>query len=205
MIDLPRIPPDRARRWALYAAARPVFERVGFRNSTVAELAWAAGLRPASLYHYFPSKAAFALFPLSSENGLCAAWHAHAASLPPNPPLRLDALLNHLGGHMDSIGLALSLAAEMSDDRQVASVVRATVEQARKDFRTLAESLAPSLEPRRADDLFQAVATLAAGRVPGINREPAALRRQLADLARGWLASLGSGPAPTRQESREPA
>jgi len=72
IVEIPRIAPDRARRWALYAAARPVFERVGFRGSTVAELASAAGLRPASLYHYFPSKTALALFPLSEESGLCA-------------------------------------------------------------------------------------------------------------------------------------
>jgi AcrR family transcriptional regulator len=189
-MEIPGIAPDRARRWELYAAARPVFERAGFRNSTVAELAWAAGLRPASLYYYFPSKAAFALFPLSAGNGLCAAWHAHAAQLPVNPVVRLNALLDYTSAHMDSIGVALVLANEMADDAQVVGIAGATVAQARADFQTLAHSLDPGLQPARADDLFQAVATLATGRVPGIKREPAALRRQLDDLAHGWLASL---------------
>jgi AcrR family transcriptional regulator len=203
MIDVPRIEAARARRWELYAAARPVFERVGFRASTVAELAWAAGLRPASLYHYFTSKAAFALFPLSAENGLCAAWHAYAATLPPDPVVRLAALLDYISAHMDSIGVALSLANEMADDGQVARVARAAVAQAQGDFRLLAKSLDPDIASERADDLFQGVAVLAAGRVPGITRDPAALRRQLADVARGWLTSLGTGAAVNGQESRD--
>lgn len=204
-IDAPRIAPDRARRWELYAAAGPVFASAGYRDATVAALAWAAGLRPASLYHYFPSKAAFALFPLSAGNGLCEAWHAHATRLPADPVVRLGALLDYISAHMDSIGLALTLANEMADDRQVAGIARATVTQARGDFRLLAETLDPGLERERADDLFQAVATLAAGRVPGIDRQPAALRRQLADLARGWLASRGTASGANRRGSPESA
>jgi AcrR family transcriptional regulator len=181
---------DRERRWAMFAAARPVFERSGYRNATVAELAWTSGLRPASLYHWFPSKAGFALFPLNSENGLCQAWHVRAAQLPPDPMLRLEGLLDHISRHIESIGLALKLADEMADDRAVAGAARTAVRQARDDFRALGKTLDSNLDSARADDLFQAVATMAVGQVPGIDRDPEGLRRQLNDLARGWLASV---------------
>jgi AcrR family transcriptional regulator len=188
-----RLAADRERRWAMFAAARPVFERSGYRNATVAELAWTSGLRPASLYHYFPSKAAFALFPLNSENGLCHAWHVHAAQLPPDPMLRLEGLLDHIGRHIGSIGLALKLAGEMADDRAVASAARTAVRQAQEDFRLLGKTLDSNVDSARADDLFQAVATMAVGQVPGLDRDPDALRRQLSDLARGWLSAVTAG------------
>jgi len=191
-MDVPVVAPGRAHRWALYAAAGPVFDRAGFRGSTVAELAWAAGLRPASLYHYFPSKAALALFPLSAEGGLCETWHRHAARLADDPVLRLNALMDFISAYFEPIGLAFRLVQEMSNDRMVAGHARATMAEARRDFRFIAESIYPHLDPPRADDLFQAVATLVGGRVPGIDRDRAALRRQLGDLARGWVASLGS-------------
>jgi AcrR family transcriptional regulator len=189
------MPAGQERRWAMFAAARPVFERSGYRNSTVAELAWTSQLRPASLYHYFPSKAALALFPLNSDNGLCHAWHVHAAQLPPDPMLRLEGLLDHISRHIESIGLALKLAGEMADDRAVGGAARKAVGQAREDFQLLGRTLDSDLDAARADDLFQAVATMAVGQVPGLDRDPEALRRQLNDLARGWLASVIVEPA----------
>jgi AcrR family transcriptional regulator len=189
-VEILRMAADRERGWAIFAAARPVFERSGFRKATVAELAWSSRLRPASLYHYFPSKAALALFPLSAENGLCHTWHIRAAHLPPDPTVRLDELLDYVSRHIESIGLALKLASEMSNDQTVAGAARAAVAEARRDFRELGMTLDPSLDPTRADDLFQAVASMAVGQVPGLHRNPDALRRQLGDLARGWLAAI---------------
>lgn len=189
-MDLSPVGSNVSRRWALFDAARPVFERSGFRDSTVAELAWTSRLRPASLYHYFPSKSAMALFPLTSDNGLCASWHATLPTLPPDPLTRLDALLDFVSTRIDSIGLALRLATEMSDDRTVAVTAATAIGQARRDFRSMGRSLDPRISDRRADDLFEAVATLVVGQVPGVKRESEAMRRQLADLARGWVASL---------------
>ena len=45
-----------ARRRELFALAAPVFRREGYRGATIKALAYACGLRPASLYHYFSSK-----------------------------------------------------------------------------------------------------------------------------------------------------
>ena len=61
-----------ARRWEIWYAAAPLFERHGFRSVTVDQLAYASAMSPAGLYHYFPNKAAIALFPLAHGNGLCA-------------------------------------------------------------------------------------------------------------------------------------
>jgi AcrR family transcriptional regulator len=189
-LGLPPVGSDTSRRWALFEAARPVFERSGFRDSTVAELAWASRLRPASLYHYFPSKTALALFPLTSDNGLCASWHAMLPTLPADPLARLNALLDFISSRVDSIGLALRLATEMSDDRGVAAAAGTAIGQARRDFRSMGRSLDPRISDRRADDLFESVASLVVGHVPGVERDAQTIRRQLADLARGWVASL---------------
>lgn len=46
--------PERATRKSLLAAIRPVFETQGFDGATLSQLAEAAGLGKASLYHHFP-------------------------------------------------------------------------------------------------------------------------------------------------------
>lgn len=211
MSVLPPLTSIQARRWAIFAAARPVFERIGYRESTVAELAWAAGLRPASLYHHFPSKASFALFPLSERSGLCATWHGHVVDLPDDPEVRLDALLDFVVDHLESVGLAFRLAQEMSGDSSLAAIADSTIREARRDFKSIGDTLVRNLSPERSEDLFQAIATLAVGLAPGIDRSPQRTRRQLGDLARGWLSSVrsdvsgGSSSAGTRPGSREAA
>ena len=53
-----------ARRRELYRRGAPVFRRYGYREATLKTLARACGLSIPALYRYFPSKRAFALFPL---------------------------------------------------------------------------------------------------------------------------------------------
>ena len=81
------------RRWEIWRSAAPLFEREGYRGVSIEQLAHASALSPAGLYHYFPGKAAIALFPLSHANGLCRRWHAIAAALPRDPFVRLHALI----------------------------------------------------------------------------------------------------------------
>ncbi len=60
---LPAVPaPDShvARRWEIWHASAPLFEKHGFRAVTVDQLAFASAMSPAGLYHYFPNKAAIA-------------------------------------------------------------------------------------------------------------------------------------------------
>ena len=55
-----------ARRWEIWDAVAPLFERHGFHGVTIDELAAEAGLRTADLYRHFSSKQVLALFPLFS-------------------------------------------------------------------------------------------------------------------------------------------
>jgi AcrR family transcriptional regulator len=53
------------RKMHLYVLAAPVFEAHGYRGATIKALAHACHLSPASLYHYFGSKAEMATYPLT--------------------------------------------------------------------------------------------------------------------------------------------
>ena len=55
------------KRLYLYVMAAPIFEEHGYHGATVKALAHACGLSPASLYHYFGSKAEFATYPLREQ------------------------------------------------------------------------------------------------------------------------------------------
>ena len=104
------------RRWEIWRSAAPLFEREGYRGVSIEQLAHASALSPAGLYHYFPGKAAIALFPLSHANGLCRRWHAIAAALPRDPFVRLHALIGFAVKFADPWRLALDMAGQMSAD-----------------------------------------------------------------------------------------
>ena len=71
-----------ARRWEIWEAVAPLFERHGFHGVTIDELAAEAGLRTTELYRQFSSKQVLALFPLSRSNGIYRSWVRRAA-MPP--------------------------------------------------------------------------------------------------------------------------
>jgi AcrR family transcriptional regulator len=56
------------RRHELFRLAAPVFRARGYRGTTIKALAHACHLSPAALYHYFPSKAAFATFLIDEKH-----------------------------------------------------------------------------------------------------------------------------------------
>jgi AcrR family transcriptional regulator len=60
-------PGIQGRRHELFRLAAPVFRAHGYRGSTIKALAHACHLSPAALYHYFPSKAAFATFLVDDD------------------------------------------------------------------------------------------------------------------------------------------
>ena len=71
-----------ARRWEIWDAVAPLFERHGFHGVTIDELAAEAGLRTADLYRHFSSKQVLALFPLSRSNGIYQSWVRRAGEPP---------------------------------------------------------------------------------------------------------------------------
>jgi AcrR family transcriptional regulator len=181
------------RRWELYRSAAPVFERDGFRGATVDLLSRACFMSPAGLYHYFPSKAAFALFPLTTQGGLCQAWHRVQAGLPAeaDPLFQVHAIVDFVATLEPEVRLAFRLNREMVSDGRYERAVAATVLAARADWLELARSIVPAVDEERAMDFFEGIVSImATADVPGIDRKDR-VRRHLTDLSRGWASSFG--------------
>jgi AcrR family transcriptional regulator len=185
------------RRWKLYRSAAPVFERHGFRGATVDGLARACFMSPAGLYHYFSGKAAFALFPLTTQGGLCQDWHRLQVRLPSDadPLFQVHAVIAFVTALEPDVSLAFRLSREMVSDRRYERAVATTVLEARAEWLELARSIVPTVDEDRAMDFFEGiVAIMATVDVPGINHRDR-VHRHLTDLSRGWVSSLGVGVA----------
>lgn len=174
-----------ARRYQLYVRAAPVFRKYGYRGSTLKALATACGLSIPALYRYFPSKKAFALFPLRS---LYPELHG------PPPDVTVGYPITHLAGWIEGAVaempyylLALRLAREVG--------LRDT-EQHRNDA-NLSEHIAivsdlalragPHLDQRAARELASTMINVALGpALTGVEPAPEGLRRQLRALLRGY-------------------
>src|SRR5215212_6188321 len=76
-----------------YVRAAPVWRKHGYRGTTLKALAEACGLSIPALYRYFPSKRAFALFPLAA---LYPELHA------PPPDLSIGDPAGHLAYWIDN-------------------------------------------------------------------------------------------------------
>lgn len=179
------------RRLDLYLKAAPVFRTFGYRHVTMKALAHECRLSAPALYHYFPSKLDFALFPLGEPPTsyfamlLTAAADAHA------DPLRgLRAVLETAVAQADLIALAVQLAIEAGRDEQhVLSRNRLDSLDA-----TLSDALlhcVPALGPGAQDlahTLISLVVTAGAARTP---LAPEDLWRQGGPVVRAYL--LGAG------------
>lgn len=183
-----------SRRWEIWGCAAPLFQRHGYRGVTIDQLAHAAAMSPATLYHYFPRKADIALFPLSHANGLCGRWHAISATLPDDPFMRLHALIGFAAELSDSWRLALELARQMSDHSGTAIQAARLLAEARRDFAEIAQSVDATITPPAVADLYEAFAAIVVTDLPGFDRSPASLRRRLTDAVRGWLTRRGVDP-----------
>jgi AcrR family transcriptional regulator len=182
------------RRWEIWRSAAPLFEREGYRGVSIEQVAHASALSPGGLYHYFPGKAAIALFPLSHVNGLCRRWHAIAAALPRDPFVRLHALIGFAVQFADPWRLALDLAGQMSADPLTAGPAARLLAEARRDFAEIAESVDPTITLTDVGDLYEAFVGILVTDLPGFDRSSDSLRRRLTDAVRGWLTRRGADP-----------
>lgn len=173
-----------ARRRELYARAAPVFRVHGYRGTTLKALASACGLSIPALYRYFPSKQAFALFPLVA---LYPELHG------PQPDVSLGDPAAHLSDWIEAAVMEApnyTLAA-----RLLREVVLTDDEQRRMDqslrghialLGDLARRATPHLTEAAARDLGSAMINLAlAPALTGIEPQPQALRHELRALLRG--------------------
>jgi AcrR family transcriptional regulator len=173
------------RRRELYLRAAPVFRKHGYRGATLKALASACGLSIPALYRYFPSKRAFALFPLVA---LYPELHG------PSPDLSVGDPAGHLAFWIDN---AVSEAPIYLLAARLIHEVDLTSEERRRLDANLTEHIAvvgdlvrraaPQLSEGTARDLVSTMINLAFGpAVTGIEAEPENLRRELRSLLRGY-------------------
>lgn len=174
-----------ARRQELYTRAAPVFRRHGYRNSTLKSLAAACGLSIPALYRYFPSKRAFALFPLVGV-------HPELHPAPPNVDEAdavglLSGWVGAAAANLSRYTLALQLARETDLTAAEKRTIQANLTQHAAMLGVVARRAAPHLSERSAGELAATMISIAGGpAVTGLETDPAALRRQLRTLLRGY-------------------
>jgi len=151
-------------------------------------------MSPAGLYHYFPNKAAIALFPLAHGNGLCLIWDAIVDRLPDDPALRLEALAEFAADHADAWRLSFSLARQMSQSPALERYAGRLLADARRDFATIARRVDSRTSERRIADLHEALTAIIVADLPGFDQSTEATRRRLLDAVHGWLAAVAVDP-----------
>lgn len=183
-----------ARRRALYARAAPLFRQLGYRQVTLKALARACGVSIPALYRYFPSKRAFALFPLVATDPSLHRIPVFPPDADPLLPLRhfVEAAVAEMPQYL----LALSLQREMDHDEvdlPAQAVNLAAVAQA---LAAQACAAAPALSDDAAREFARAALALVTGpALVELGTTPAELRRQLHILLRAYLVPAGGDAA----------
>lgn len=173
-----------ARRRELYIRAAPVFAKHGYRGATLKAIANACGLSIPGLYRYFPSKKAFALFPLTS---LYPELHG------PPPNVAAGDPCTHLSGWIEAAAaeapnylLAARLLTEVGLEEDERRRMDASLGEHIGIVADLARRAAPQLTEARARELAATMINVAlAPALTGIAPEPDTLRRELRALLRG--------------------
>lgn len=152
-------------------------------------LANACGLSIPALYRYFPSKKAFALFPLVA---LYPELHAPAPDVTSGAPqAHLSAWIEGAVAEAPSYILAAKLLGEagLRDDERRA--MKARLDEHIALIGDLARRAAPHLSQDRARDLAATMINVAmAPALTGIELEPATLRRELRAVLDGHGVSV---------------
>ena len=182
------------RRHELYVRAAPVLRRLGYREATLKALADACGLSIPALYRYFPSKRAFALFPLVA---LYPELHE------PGPDVNVGDPRMHLIGWIDAAvaempnyTLALRLSREVGLDRIEQHRVEENLAAHITIVATLVRGAGSHLDDAIAREVASAMISITTGAVlTGLEIEPASLRRRLRALLRGYGIILPTASA----------
>ena len=182
------------RRYELYARAAPVFTRYGYRGATLKALARASGLSIPGLYRYFPSKRAFALFPLVA---LHPELHEAPTLAGADPRRALADWVDAASSMLPFYTLALRLSHEIGLSPTEQRKVEGNLGEHASLLARLARDAAPQLTPRSAGELAMAMIGLASapGGI-GLAPQPTTLHRQLRRLLRSYGVPVGSSLAP---------
>jgi AcrR family transcriptional regulator len=176
------------RRHELFRLAAPVFRAHGYRGATIKALAHACHLSPAALYHYFPSKAAFATF-LIDEKPLD--WDSTRIDPDIDPLVQLRLTVDVVIDVLPTYLLAVDLAREIGRPLSPPQLAR-FFGQGEAIFGRVTAAAAPELEPEAARELARRVlAIIVAGPTTCLAADPVSIRAAAIDVLRLHLVRAG--------------
>ena len=176
------------RRHELFRLAAPVFRAHGYRGATIKALAHACHLSPAALYHYFPSKAAFATFLIDEDH---LDWDSTRIDPDIDPLVQLrmtvDVVIEVLPTYLLAVDLAREIGRPLSQPQ-----LAAFFGQGEAIFGRVIAAAAPNLEPDGARELARrALAIIVAGPTTGLAADPVSVRAAAVDVLRIHLVRVG--------------
>ena len=176
------------RRHELFRLAAPVFRAHGYRGATIKALAHACHLSPAALYHYFPSKAAFATFLIDEDR---LDWDSTRIDPDIDPLVQLCLSVDLVIEVLPTYLLAIDLAREIGRPLVQPELAR-FFGQGEAVFGRVLVAAAPSLVPDEARELARRIlAIIVAGPTTGLAADPASVRATTIDLLRLHLVRVG--------------
>ena len=180
------------RRHELFRLAAPVFRAHGYRGATIKALAHACHLSPAALYHYFPSKAAFATFLIDDDR---LDWDSTRIDPDIDPLAQLRMSVDLVIEVLPTYLLAVDLARQIGRPLVQLELAR-FFGQGEAIFGRVLAAVAPSLGQDEARELARrALAIIVAGPTTGLAADPVSVRATTIDLLRVHLARVGIDPA----------
>ena len=181
-------PGIQGRRHELFRLAAPVFRAHGYRGTTIKALAHACHLSPAALYHYFPSKAAFATFLIDDDR---LDWDSTRIDLDIDPLAQLRMTIDLVIQVLPTYLLAVDLARQIGRSLSQPELAR-FFGQGEAIFGRVIAGVAPDLTPDEAREVARRVlAVLVAGPTTGLAADPVSVRATTIDLLRLHLVRIG--------------
>ncbi len=184
-----------ARRRELYVRAAPVFRKHGYQGATLKALANACGLSIPALYRYFPSKKAFALFPL---NSLYPELHGPPPDVTAGDPLaHLSGWIEGAVAELPNYTLAARLSRDAGLDDEEQRKLDASLAAHLRVLGALARRAGQHLDDQTGLELARTMVNVVLGpALTGLDPEPQALRRELRALLRGYGLFVPRIPRP---------
>jgi AcrR family transcriptional regulator len=150
----------RRSREELIVAARKVFERDGFAESRITDIAQLAGAAHGTFYSYFHSKEEIFLEVLQRLEGELRGNRTNAEERTENPLTRIrSANRDYLKAYLDNKGMMIAWEEQTTANRSVAELRRkATVRFTQRVMRAITRLQAAGQADRRIDPYYAAYA-----------------------------------------------
>jgi AcrR family transcriptional regulator len=177
------------KRQEIFRRAAPLLRSLGYHGVTMKAIGRCVSLAPASLYHYFPSKRALALYPLGPDNDICERIRRSIDAIPASEPLlRIRVLVDHWLDELPDALLAVHLAGQAGVDGMAAADAK---ERSELGLRTLASVVAaavPGMNEERALELGRVLLSMLVGSpIVSLDRSQAELGRHMISVLRLYV------------------